>query len=46
LANRVSSLNHFIDAIILWNTVDIRRAVRFVHDQETPNILAEVAPLP
>lgn len=49
MAYRASGLNLVVNAIILWNTVYLSRAVRFVHDQGTtiPDaLLAQVAPLP
>jgi TnpA family transposase len=49
MAYRASGLNLVVNAIILWNTVYLSRAVRFVHDQGTtiPHaLLAQVAPLP
>jgi len=35
MAYRASGLNLVVNAIILWNTVYLSRAVRFVHDQGT-----------
>lgn len=49
MAYRVSGLNLVVNAIILWNTVYLSRAVRFVRDQgiEIPDhLLAHVAPIP
>lgn len=49
MAYRASGLNLVVNAIILWNTVYLSRAVRFVHDQGNtiPDaLLAQVAPLP
>jgi TnpA family transposase len=49
MAYRASGLNLVVNAIILWNTVYLSRAVRFVADQGVtiPDaLLTQVAPLP
>jgi TnpA family transposase len=49
MSYRASGLNLVVNAIILWNTVYLSRAVRFVRDQGTDipdGLLAQVAPLP
>lgn len=49
MAYRASGLNLVVNAIILWNTVYLSRAVRFVADQglTIPDaLLTQVAPLP
>ena len=49
MAYRASGLNLVVNAIILWNTVYLSRAVRFVREQDAiiPDArLAQVAPLP
>lgn len=49
MAYRASGLNLVVNAIILWNTVYLSRAVHFVREQDAiiPDaLLAQVAPLP
>ena len=49
MVHRASGLNLVVNAIILWNTVYLSRAVRFVREQgaDIPDtLLAQVAPLP
>lgn len=49
MAYRASGLNLVVNAIILWNTVYLSRAVRFVRDQGVgipDDLLTQVAPLP
>lgn len=49
MAYRASGLNLVVNAIILWNTVYLSRAVRYVEEQGVSipaPLLAQIAPLP
>ncbi len=50
MAYRASGLNLVVNAIILWNTVYLSRAVDYIRsqgiDHSRPRLLSQVAPLP